>query len=40
MTNVESADQFSIDMSGAAAGTYTVAIQTAIGTMTKRVILK
>jgi hypothetical protein len=40
MMNVKSADQFSIDMSGAAAGTYTVAIQTTNGTMTKRVILK
>lgn len=40
MTNVENTDAFSIDMSGAAAGTYTVAIQTTNGTMTKRVVLK
>jgi LEA14-like dessication related protein len=40
MTKVENADEFSIDMSGAAAGTYTVAIQTSNGTMTKRVVLK
>ena len=40
MTNVENTSEFSIDMSGAAAGTYTIAIQSAKGRTTKRVILK
>lgn len=40
MTNVESTEAFTIDLAGAATGTYTVTIQTSNGTMTKRVILK
>jgi hypothetical protein len=40
LENTKDSDTFTLDLTGAATGSYTVAIQTANGVMTKRVILK
>jgi len=40
LEDVQDQDVFTLDMTGAATGTYTVSLQTSNGTMTKRVIVK